>query len=835
MLRSGPGPIQSASGLMALGRAGSFAAGVSVATAAFGTSLSAIAAAAALVAILRRHPGAGAATAARFLVPAVLGLGCALFHQGCGQTPDLLRAWAAAGFEAHHTPVLIEGRVSEAVITPRHRARLTVRLQAYRLPGRCRMQLPRRWPARLRLSVPLPGAAIASPWHAGDTVVATARLGPPRQFGNPGAFDYAAYLEARGIDLLGTVKSVRLISLRPAPRASSADLLPAARRVLIGRLRRAAGPEDRRTPAFLSALLVGEREHLPPDLITSLKYAGIYHIVALSGMHVGLVILLLAGLLRLVPLSPPLRRCLMIAGIGLYAAMVRDSGSIARATLMAVLYLSGGILSRRLSPVGVVSTAAMILLCVRPVWIGDAGFHLTFAATLGVVATASRYRAGRPVRLSRSGMLRGHLTASIRMSTGVLLATAPITATHFHIVVPAALVMNLFAVPLAAVLLLLAIVISLAQPTAAMMAHLLCHLASLLLDLLLRLAQGMAILPGAWFHVLPPPPALVLALAFAGILLALGGRRLRRLALASIMVLTFRLVAAGRTTLPPPGTLEVTALDVGQGDAILVRLPTGLTALIDAGGFPGSNFDVGARVVGPALRSMGILRLDLLILTHAHTDHIGGASAVLREFAPRALWFGAVPPDDPMVRRLLRQSEELDIPVVFPRRGVVLSFGGSRLQVLNPAGVDPRGREGANRGSLALRIVLHHRQALLTGDLERASEGELLLSGFDLRAGLLKVGHHGSRTSTGTDFLHAVNPSIALISVGSTNPWGHPHDDVVERLRAAGSIVHRSDRDGAVRYRTDGHTPWFGVPFASWRERRDGFRSLFRTQAESSE
>jgi competence protein ComEC len=267
-------------------------------------------------------------------------------------------------------------------------------------------------------------------------------------------------------------------------------------------------------------------------------------------------------------------------------------------------------------------------------------------------------------------------------------------------------------------------------------------------------------------------------------------------------------------------------LDVGQGDAILLQLPTGLTVLIDAGGFPGSSFDVGARVVAQALRTLGILRLDLLILTHAHTDHLGGAAAIVREFAPRAIWIGALPPDDPEVQHLVRMAEERTIPVVLPRRGVALTIGGSRLEVLNPGGADPSGRDGANRGSLVVRIVLLDRQALLTGDLERDSERELLRSGHDLRADLLKVGHHGSRTSTSPDFLHAVAPEIALISVGSTNSWGHPHDEVVRRLLAAGSIVRRSDRDGAVRYRTDGRAPWIGVPFTP---RRGALRAPLRT------
>jgi competence protein ComEC len=681
----------------------------------------------------------------------------------------------------------------------------------------------------MRLSVPLPGPAIAAPWRVGDTIVATARLGPPRQFANPGAFHYTAYLKARGIDLLGSVKSVRLVSLRAAPRPSIADRLPVVRQELVRRLHAAAGAGQERTAAFLTALLVGERDRLDPELITSLQRAGIYHIVALSGLHVGLVVLLFGGLLRIAPLTPFLRRGAMIAGIVLYAGLVRDSGSIARATLMATLYLGGAMLRRRLSPIGAIGVTAALLLAARPAWIEDAGFHLTFAATLGVVATVSRSRGDRPAGRSLFDLPRRHLTTSVRMSAGVLLATAPMTASHFHVVVPAALVMNLFALPLAALLLMLAIGISIVQPACTTLAYLLCRCASLLLELLVRLADVVASLPGAWFHVLPPDPVLVLALGFTGLLLAAGDRRLRRIAAAATLVLSLTLVADGRTAMPPQGKLEVTLFDVGQGDSILVRLPTGLTALIDAGGFPGSRFDVGARVVAPALRTLGILRLDLLVLTHAHTDHLGGAAAVVREFAPRAIWIGGVAPDDPAVQRLLRLAEGKGTPVVFPRRGVRLEVGGSLLEVLNPGGGDPPGGAGANRGSLALRIGLQQRQALLAGDMEHDSESELLRSGYALRADLLKVGHHGSRTSTSPAFLLAVAPEIALISVGSTNRYDHPHDDVVERLLAAGSIVHRSDRDGAVRYRTDGRAPWHAVPFSS---RRGRILVPFRTPAE---
>ena len=230
--------------------------------------------------------------------------------------------------------------------------------------------------------------------------------------------------------------------------------------------------------------------------------------------------------------------------------------------------------------------------------------------------------------------------------------------------------------------------------------------------------------------------------------------------------------------------------------------------LIDAGGFARTQFDIGSKVVAPALRSLGLLRIDILAITHAHRDHLGGAAAIIKSFSPGAVWLGRMPVDDPAVQEIERLAKQGGGAVVLPRRGVRLVLGGARVNVLNPG----RGVEGSgparNDDSLVLRVSFRRRGVLLTGDLEAALETTLLDERRELGADLLKIGHHGSRTSTTWPFLRAVGPKFGVISVGAANPWGHPDAEVLGRLREAGVEVYRTDRDGAVRFSTDGKSAW---------------------------
>ncbi len=636
----------------------------------------------------------------------------------------------------------------------------------------------------------------------------TARLGPPRNFGNPGAFDYAAHLRARGIGLVGTVKTALLIRAVEGEGPEAADRLARLREAMVRRLRRAAGPEARPVATFLAAILLGEREDLPADLEAALQRAGVYHIIALSGLNVGLVLLIASAALRLAPLPPRSRLLLAALTVALYGALARGSGSIHRATLMALVHLVGSACHRRVPATGTAAISAVLLLAHNPAWIEDAGFQLSFAATLAILFLSPHPRSPgrRPVTWPFAALSSAR--AALRVSAAAQAGTFLTTARHFQTLTPCALLANLVAVPIASLLLVLALAVVAVDPILPAAGRLLCWLAGISIELLGRAATSLSGPGWMSFHVVPPSPALALWGAVALLAWAIAPRPAARGVAQAALLLALAWVSLVGRLPSHDGTLQVTVLDVGQGDAILVTLPTGTTILVDSGGFTRSDFDVGGRVVAPALRALGHLRIDVLAITHAHRDHLGGAIAVLDGFRPGAVWLGRMPAGDPAVEALARRAAARGIPLLMPRRGAALGVGGARLEVLNPGpGVRDRGG-AANDDSLVLRIAYGLRSALLTGDLEEPLESILVSEGRDLSADLLKAGHHGSRTSTSAAFLGRVRPALAAVSVGTTNPWGHPDTEVIERLEGCGAAVYRTDRDGALRFFTDGLRPW---------------------------
>jgi len=303
----------------------------------------------------------------------------------------------------------------------------------------------------------------------------------------------------------------------------------------------------------------------------------------------------------------------------------------------------------------------------------------------------------------------------------------------------------------------------------------------------------------------PAPSAWIVALALAGwALCCWAARRSRRGALAAAVMLSViaALVLWPEPPLVTPQQLEVTAIDVAQGDSLLVISPEGRTMLVDAGGLIGeqnSNFDIGEDVVSPYLWWRRMRRLDVLVLTHAHSDHIGGMSAIMRNFRPRELWV-SIDPGSATYRALLDEAAELGVLVEHYHAGDERDWSGTHIIVLAPEINYDNTGPPVNNDSLVLRVEYGASSVLLEGDAEAPSERMMLARGRVASATLLKVGHHGSRTSTTLEFLAAAAPADAVVSVGRANSFGHPQFEVVERIAASGAKLYRTDRSGATTF-----------------------------------
>lgn len=287
-------------------------------------------------------------------------------------------------------------------------------------------------------------------------------------------------------------------------------------------------------------------------------------------------------------------------------------------------------------------------------------------------------------------------------------------------------------------------------------------------------------------------------------------RRSRGWAWVAAMVLpaVLAMVLWPEATVSTPGSMEVTTIDVGQGDSIFVVGPDGATMLVDAGGPVGgvteaaeatSRFDVGEEVVSPYLWSRRFRRLDVIALSHAHSDHMGGMPAVMRNFRPKELWV-SIDPDSEAYRALLVEARQLGVVVRHFYAGTQLAWGGMQVTMLAPETGYTNPGEPVNDDSLVMRMQYGNSSVLLEGDAEAPSERAMLAHGRVTAVTLLKVGHHGSRTSTTQEFLDAAAPKDAAISVGLGNTFGHPRYEVIERIAKTGSKLYRTDEFGLTTF-----------------------------------
>jgi competence protein ComEC len=641
-------------------------------------------------------------------------------------------------------------------------------------------------PGRVRLDVG--GSPSGLVVVEGDRLTVWALLRVPHGFGTPGAYDAAAQARRDGVHAFGQVKSQRLVdkSGRAAGwiRDTAARARQRARAQLVAYV--LAGPEQ----GLVRAMVLGDRTGVGTETAEAFRIAGTYHVLALSGTQVALVAGAILWATKRLEATPPAATGLAAATLVFYAIFVGGDVPVVRATVMALVLLAGRALDLDGDLANLLGLAAILLLLHHPSWIGDVGFQLSFAATLGLLLLSS-------AAASRLPRLKWGLQRALAASIAAQAALVPLLLVHFHRLALAALLLNLAAVPLSGAVLVSGFAVVIASVVSTSLAAGLGDLAWICAHALLRSGEVVRLAPALDVR-LPTPPPWAVATYLGGLLLLCAVGRFRAgvaVAGAGLAALVF----AARPA-PPDGRLSLIALDVGQGDCLAVRSPRGRLWMVDTGGSFDPRFDIGEAVVGPYLWGQGWRRLEGLVLTHAHPDHVGGAPFLLRAFGPAEVWEGPAPRQD-------RGYAELDAALraaKTPRRRVVRGargdWDGVAVEVLGPPPPDRPPWKTRNDDSVVLSLRWGAVTFLLTGDIESAGEEAL----HEPRAQVLKVPHHGSRSSSTARFVAAVAPRVAVVSVGHRNRFGHPHPEVVDRYLRAGVWLLRTDRDGTITVSTDG-------------------------------
>jgi competence protein ComEC len=726
----------------------------------------------------------------------------------------------------------------------------------------------------VRLIVRWPkGPADLKPFQCGEQVRAVVRLLQPEVYRDPGVWSREEFLLDQGITSTATVDIFQMERLGRTPgafpgcrlaslqRATSLRLmaLPAAMRSLPASLRLS---ED--DAVMLAAMVTGDRTSLSHSLRVGFERTGSFHMLVVSGFHLAIVagcILWLAKKLGLPRV--PATLVTILASFG-YAFFTGFATPVERSLFMVTLYLLGRLLYRERAAMNTIGFAALCLLAASPRSLFDSSFQMTLLAVAAIGGIAAPLlqstihpylAASRDLRLialdvklapalaqfrvilrmiatalqsAAAGRFAGRLAwrlfpfvvrVSLRalellvVSCVVELAMALPMALYFHRITVFALPVNLLIVPLLLILMpaaLVTLLVLVVWPPAAL-------LPAMIVAVLLHIGAGLVRLFGsmAWGDLRIPAPSLWQSLAFCVLFAAAmalarsGGRWLCRAAWAALLLAAL-IAVAPRPVDHPRGALFVEAIDVGQGDSILLIAPDGKTMLVDGGGFGGGphqapqDYDIGEEVVSEVLWSRGIRRLDVVVLSHAHSDHMGGLPAVLRNFHPTELWVGNNPRFG-AYNELLDEAASLHVSVRSLRAGDALTFGSTQVDVLAPFRNYPPGHEPTNNDSLVLRVAYEATSVLLEGDAEAPVE-DAMLAEPGVASTLLKVGHHGSLTSTRPEFLSRVAPQWAVISCGLRNRYGHPRMEVLEELEAARVRTFSTDVNGATCFRLDGRT-----------------------------
>ena len=703
-----------------------------------------------------------------------------------------LRRYAAS------SPLELEGRLVEDAAPGPYGASLVVEASAVWSQGSRR-------PASggLRLSV---GGSLVERrrhgWRAGRLVRLTASVRTPTGFRNPGSGDEEIALARRGIALVGSVKSAALVNVMAHGHAA-AEAAAAVRAWIREIVGRRVGRHSRQSAAIVTAILIGDRAGLDADVERRLQEGGTYHVIAISGGNVAVLAGLALALARFARVSVRVGAVLAIALLVAYGYVAGGGPSVARATLAAVLYLAARVLDHRAPAANTLAVAVVVALLRAPLDLYDPGLALSYGATLALILGAD---AGT-TRLFRR---RSNVPAVVRAAAGLAIATIcaeiavlPLSALAFGRVTIAGLILNFAALPLMAVVQTAGIAVLVSDSFLPLLAALSAYIAHVSAAGVIGSTSLLDVAPWLTWRV-PAPAIVVLVIYYGACAVAIANRRARTPALA-IAACTGIIIAAPPL---PPGPqrseLVVTILDVGQGESILLAMPDGRHVLVDAGGTPGSSFDIGGRVIAPALTTLGVRRLSTFALTHPDPDHIGGAPTILREFRPIEVWEGVPVPPHAARRDLTVQAASRSLGWRRLHAGRRLAFGPVEIAVLHPPPPDWERQRARNDDSLVLDVRYGAVSILLTGDVSRDVERLIVPSLRPARIRILKAAHHGSATSTDASLLGACRPHAVIFSAGRGNRFGHPAPDVLARTRAAGAQIFRTDQDGAITISTDG-------------------------------
>lgn len=685
------------------------------------------------------------------------------------------------------------------------------------------------------------------PFKYGDIIRFRAKLKIPHNFNNPGGFDYERYLRCHNILVRGFINNPADIIVLRENQGNPLKLSLEIFRSDLKKLIRENSPSP--YGEIVQAMILGDQKEIPPEVMDKFNQTGTSHIIAISGFNVGIIAIFSIFLFRILMKSSEvlllkfnivkISTALSFIPIAVFTFIAGMGVSVVRATIMALTFLIAILLGKVRDLYNTLALAALIILVISPPSLFDISFQLSFMAVAAILFMTPILTAlvpkPDPEQHPRYKRIAGRVfydtALFLIVSVSATLGTMPLVVFYFNRVSAVSLLANLIVVPIMGVVALpVCMAIILAAPLSSAFAILLIKISTLLVQISVALVDFFSSLPGSSFFVTTPTlfeiAAYYLLMIVAFKLIEIrtdqhhhdqhNGKEIAPEGMGLKIVLSGLLLFFFVSNLYHPITdlkdkrLRITAIDVGQGASTLVQFPQGKKMLIDGGGFYEDSFDIGKYVVAPYLWHEKIRKIDVLVLTHVHPDHLNGLIFIAKNFKVEEVWMnGQISETEPYqeFKRIIREKN-------IHRRFVSAetspaSLGGVIVKIFNPEHpIDLHDAaetfEDINNQSIVMKLIFGKISVLLPADISSPSEDRLIHTGIHLRSDILFVPHHGGFTSSTLPFLNAVEPRIAVASSGYENVFRDPHPDVLQRYEARKVKIFRTDRDGAVTITTDG-------------------------------
>lgn len=643
----------------------------------------------------------------------------------------------------------------------------------------------------------------------GREIEINGKLNLPSVERNPGGFNYRDYLARSGVSatIFSKSESVKTGEIKKGNFLVKTGIDIRDKMVkIIGKCL----PEQH--AGLLSAMLVGYREGLSKEMEEEFSDAGISHIIAVSGTHVVFIMAPLSLIFKKLRFNEKVTSIIIIIVLIMFVFITGFQASVLRAVIMGVVMLTGRILRRETDTLTSISFAAMLLLLYNPYNLFDIGFQLSFAATLSLVLFYKSISDQIKSVLERINLsyIPDILTDNVAITLAAQIGVLPITVLYFNKISTFSVITNLLVVPLLQTITILGFIMVIISFISLFFFQLVANINCILLSFILLVTKVNSGLPFSVVRIATPPFLFIAIYYLVVFLLLVYKPVLKKIkpvhyaAAFTVVIISLVIYAVS------PARLKVAFIDVGQGDSALIRTYSGKTVLIDGGGSSGgikSQTNIGDSVVIPFLLDCGITKIDLVVATHGHSDHIEGLEPVIESFDVRGL---AIPhyDDKGEFSKILTEAKKRSIPVVRLEKGNYIKLDDrTYMKVLNPDRDYTMYDLSLNNTSLVIKLQYEDVSFLFTGDIEKETEEYMVDKGADLKADILKVAHHGSDTSSTVEFIKEVNPKAAVISVGKNN-FGHPSPEVLKAYQDFGIPVFRTDESGAIIVFSDGKRIW---------------------------